>query len=65
MLELLRAAAEPAASPTEASLRSLALIVDGAQTQFLALLHRRSELDVEAFIQTLTRVALTGVGRES
>jgi AcrR family transcriptional regulator len=65
MLELLRAAAEPSASPAQADLRSLALIVDGAQTQFLALLHRRPELDVEAFIQTLARVALTGVGRAS
>jgi AcrR family transcriptional regulator len=65
MLELLRAAAEPAASPAEADLRSLALIVDGAQTQFLALLNRRPELDVDAFIRTLTRVALTGIGRAS
>jgi AcrR family transcriptional regulator len=65
MLELLRAAAEPAAFPAEADLRSLALIVDGAQTQFLALLHRRPELDVDAFIRTLTRVALTGIGRAS
>jgi AcrR family transcriptional regulator len=65
MLELLRAAAEPAACPAEAGLRSLALIVDGAQTQFLALLHRRPELDVDAFIRTLTRVALTGIGRAS
>ncbi len=65
MLELLRAAAGPAASPAEADLRSLALIVDGAQTQFLALLHRRPELDVEAFIRTLTCVALTGIGRAS
>lgn len=64
MLELLRAAAEPA-SPAQADLRSLALIVDGAQTQFLALLHRRPELDVEAFIQTLARVALTGAGGAS
>src|SRR5258708_36358976 len=61
MLELLRAAAEPAASPAEAGLRSLALIVDGAQTQFLALLNRRPELDVDAFIRTLTRVAQTGI----
>lgn len=65
MLELLRAAAEPAAAPAEADLRSLALIVDGAQTQFLALLSRRPELDVDAFIRTLTRVALTGIGRAS
>jgi AcrR family transcriptional regulator len=65
MLELLRAAAEPAAVPAEADLRSLALIVDGAQTQFLALLYRRPELDVDAFIRTLTRVALTGIGRAS
>ncbi len=65
MLELLRAAAEPAASPAEADLRSLALIVDGAQTQFLALLNRRPELDVDAFIRALTRVALTGIGRAS
>ena len=65
MLELLRAAAEPAASPAEADLRSLALIISGAQTQFLALLHRRPDLDVDAFIRTLTRVALTGIGRAS
>jgi AcrR family transcriptional regulator len=65
MLELLRAAAGPAASPAEADLRSLALIVDGAQTQFLALLHRRPELDVDAFIRTLTHVALRGIGRAS
>jgi len=65
MLELLRAAAEPAASPADADLRSLALIVDGAQTQFLAMLHRRPELDVGAFIRTLTHVALTGIGRAS
>jgi AcrR family transcriptional regulator len=65
MLELLRAAAEPAVSPAEADLRSLALIVDGAQTQFLALLHRRPELDVDAFIRTLIQVALTGIGRAS
>ena len=58
-------AAEPAAAPAEADLRSLALIVDGAQTQFLALLHRRAGLDVGAFIRTLTRVALTGIGRAS
>ena len=65
MLELLRAAAKPAASPIDADFRSLALIVDGAQTQFLALLHRRPELDVDAFIRTLTHVALTGIGRAS
>ena len=65
MLELLRAAAGPAASPAQADLRSLALIVDGAQTQFLALLHRRPGLDVGAFIRTLTHVALTGIGRAS
>jgi AcrR family transcriptional regulator len=70
MLELLRAAGEASATaasagPAETDLRSLALIIDGAQTQFLALLHRRPELDVEAFIRTLTRVALTGIGRAS
>lgn len=65
MLELLRAAAEPSLSLAEADLRSLALIVDGAQTQFLALLHRRPDLDVEAFIRALTRVALNGVRRAS
>lgn len=64
MLELLRAAADPAASPAGTGLRSLALILDGAQTQFFALLYRRPELDAEAFIRTLTRVALTGVGRQ-
>ena len=63
--ELLRAASELAATGAEADLRTVALIVDGAQTQFLALLHRRPELDVDAFIRTLTRVALTGIGRAS
>ena len=64
MLELLRAAAGPAATSAGTDLRSLALILDGAQTQFFALLYRRPELDAEAFIRTLTRVALTGIGRE-
>jgi AcrR family transcriptional regulator len=65
MLELLRAAADPAACPAGTDLRSLALILDGAQTQFFALLYRRPELDAEAFIRTLTHLALTGIGRES
>jgi hypothetical protein len=64
MLALLRAAADPAGCPAGTDLRNLALIVDGAQTQFFAMLYRRPELDAEAFIQTLTRVALTGIGRE-
>lgn len=65
MLELLRAAAEPSLSLAEADLRSMALVVDGALTQFLALLARRPDLDVEAFTRALTRVALNGVGRDS
>ena len=65
MLELLRAAADPAVCPAGSDLRSLALILDGAQTQFFAMLYRRPELDAEAFIRTLTHVALTGIGRQA
>ncbi|HEY9411292.1 MAG TPA: TetR/AcrR family transcriptional regulator [Jiangellaceae bacterium] len=40
---------------------SLALLFDGARTQFLAQIHRRPDLDVDAFTRTLVGLALTAV----
>jgi AcrR family transcriptional regulator len=44
---------------------SLALVIDGARTQFLAQLHRRPDLDVDSFRRTLVGLALMAVGQEA
>jgi AcrR family transcriptional regulator len=64
LLDLLREGQESRDFTATFDAESLALIIDGARTQFLAQLHRRPDLDVETFSRTLVGLALMAVGQE-
>jgi len=65
LLDLLRDGQQHGDFTTEFDAESLALVIDGARTQFLAQVHRRPDLDVAGFIRTLIGLALMAVGRET
>jgi AcrR family transcriptional regulator len=65
LLDTLREGQQRGDFDTTYDAESLALIIDGARTQFLAQLHRYPDLNVESFTRALVGMALMAVGEEA